>query len=78
MSFIKWEDPPSQGRTSKWGKVVKEVAESPGKWALVAENISPSVAVYLKKNYNVETKTHTIQKNPTRVKLYMKVEKENE
>lgn len=53
MSTLKWEEPTpdTRGRTGseKWQQVSTELRKHPEKWALVAEDGSPSTATSIKK-----------------------------
>lgn len=73
MTEIKWEEPESAksgpGRKGRYEEVTKLLKASPGKWALVAENVSHSVAGYLKVRYGLEVTAREV-KDGRAAKIY--------
>lgn len=65
MSGIKWEEPQEvtsgPGRKSEYAAVVNELKRNPGRWAVVAEDVAPSMAGYLKRRYGVEVTTRGVK-----------------
>lgn len=77
MSVIRWEDPPAQPRGSsggkgeswRWNAVVDALAERPGKWALVGENIQFATLIRLR-NHGCETAARGVARNGRVAKAY--------
>lgn len=53
---IVWAEPPRT--TKKWGPVLDALRANPGRWALIAQNVSHGQASYFKsKGFEVSSKT---------------------
>ena len=67
MTEIKWQEPPAatSGKAArrKYDAIVEQLKQRPGQWAVVAENVSPTISAYLKSRYGLETTTREVKNN---------------
>jgi hypothetical protein len=62
MNDIKWQEPPAdqrrERRVGKWAAIRAQLAERPNEWALVAADVSASMAVSQRRpGYEAVTRT---------------------
>lgn len=55
--IIRKDPPPSdRGLSRRWGKIAANLKADPGTWYLIAENVSNSIASYLRTKHGLETR----------------------